>query len=223
MSVTLEDILDKMKTGSAESDFVQKLAEQATPVQTVTDPAPIETDPAKTAAPVVTDPVVTDPVVTPDPVDEVKLAETLDEEGRVFARAFYDELNKIATEKVALNPPTGMTPNRGPFQQMNPAIQNSLQEDPRGPEVDRVVQILNSLVGNPTMPATKTEVGPLASPAAAAPTPVMGQQVTNAEVEASKEEAMAYKAEAAHKTGEAVDPVTSALYTHYFDKEGGQS
>jgi len=192
MSVTLEAILDKMKSGTAETDFVQKLAAAAETPATVTDTTPPTFD-----------------------TDEAKIAEALDAEGRVFARAFYDELNKIATEKLALNPPTGITPNRAQFQQMNPGIQNSVMEDAGAPEINRVVAILNSLVGNPTMPATKTEVGPLASPSAAPSSGHLSGQVTNAEMVRAKEEAAATSAVAKGASVNHND-VVSALYAHYF-------
>ena len=194
MSVTLDDILEKMKTGTAESDFVQKLAAVTEPVSTVTDQTPTTSR-------------VTE--------DEVKLAAQLDQEGRVFARAFYDELNKIATEKLALNPTTGITPNRAQFQQMNPGMQNSVLEDAGAPEINRVVAILNSLVGDPTMPATKTEVGPLATPSAAPSDGHLGGQVTNAEQMRAQEEAMAYQAVAKGASYDGTE-VVSALYAHYF-------
>ena len=194
MSVTLEDILEKMKAGTPESDFVAKLAAAAEPTQ-VTDPTPVSSPNTNE--------------------DEAKVAQALDQEGRVFARAFYDELGKIAHEKMALNPPTGITPNRAQFQQMNPGIQNSVLEDAGAPEFNRVLAVLNSLVGNPTLPATKTEIGPLASPSAAPSSGGLGGQVTNAEVIRAKEEAAATSAVAKGASANSGE-VVNALYAYYF-------
>jgi len=67
--------------------------------------------------------------------EEAQKVAELDEEGRIFARAFIDELDKIATEKMALNPPDGITPNRAQFQQINPALQLSVKKMHVGPKL----------------------------------------------------------------------------------------
>lgn len=194
MSVTLDEILDRMKSDSSpEADFVSKLAEQ-TP-ETEFKPTPKTEKVAEGS-------------------DDEKIAAMIEDEGRLFARVFVDELNKIATEKSALNPPTGITPDVSPMLQMNPAVNVSVAEDGRAVEVDRVSAILNSMTGMPTNPAAKIEFEAPDGGQMATPSAPMGAQPTAAEIAKAQEAAAAARQEAARKTGSV--NVISALYEQYF-------
>lgn len=193
MAVSFEDILNKVNSGKSEADFLAKLAETA-------DNTPENTE------------------VTDGPLsDEEKLASA--QAGDIFAEAFMNRVEKRAAEKLALNPPTGITPNTLAVQQMNPGIQNSVMEDPRAPEVDKVVAILNSMVGDPTMPGTKTVIDQAPNSQMAAPaSPVMGMQPNNVQAMKAQETAASMAAEAGRKTASHED-VVAALYTHFFGGE----
>ena len=175
--------LNKILQGynTPEREFVQKLAEE-TPV-TVS-----ETDELRKQA----------------------LAE-VSEEATVFARVCAEEWSKIAQEKQALNPsPTPITPTRAPLLQMNPAVQNSIQEDARGADVDKVTAILRSLIRDVSAPGVRTVIeGSVPSQEMmAAPSPVYGMQPTQAEIVSAQQDAKT--AEVKHAE------VVYALFDHYF-------
>lgn len=147
-----------------------------------------------------------------DSTDAEKLASQISEEAQLWARCVVEEFQKIAQEKVALNPPLPVTPTRAPQLVMNPAVQNSVVEDARGADVDKVVAILNSLVRDVTVPGVRTVIDNApAQEAVSPPAPVGGMQPTQAEIVSAQQDAVAMKsAEIKHAE------VVNALYQFYF-------
>lgn len=145
--------------------------------------------------------------------EQEKLASETVGEAQLWARAVVEEFAKIAQEKQALNPsPTPITPTRAPELQMNPAVQNSIREDSRGGDVDRVTAILASLVRDVTAPGVRTVVDQAPSQEGLTPpAPVYGMQPTQAEIVSAQQDAVAMKS-AADKHAE----VVGALYELYF-------
>ena len=193
--MTLKEILSMSQSDSAEAAFVNSL----------------NAGNEKVAEPVIVD-------------NEAEKVAQIDEEGRIFARAFIDELDKIAAsklEKMALNAPpfglTPITPNSMVNNQVNPAVQLSVREDARGPEVDKVNAIITSLLQDITLPATKTYVHQKEQVMPAAPSPVMGQQGTVMEAAQAAEEAAAVKEEMARHASLDNSDVVAALYRDIFN------
>lgn len=87
----------------------------------------------KTAAPVETDSALEVPetIQVDDDAEFRKIAEEYDAAGRIMARAFADEMNKIAVGVTGVTPNTAAVPD-------NPAVQLS-NEDVNLPEVAQVV------------------------------------------------------------------------------------
>jgi len=110
--MNINELLKQLKSTSTPEDiFTQKLAEKtpAEPVavveETPAEPvAVVEETPAEPVAVVEETPAepnveITDPVEVEDPEAEEKVAEWINQ-GRIMARAYYDELTKIASSEL---------------------------------------------------------------------------------------------------------------------------
>ncbi len=167
---------------------LEKTAEEQDPKaeETKTEPAPAETQ--------------------DEGNDLAKIAAEMDDAGRVMARAFADELQKLAVGVV------GMTPNTDAIPE-NPAVQVS-NDDVRRDDADKVTAILTQLTMGERAQGPDGYKQVDSNPVDAAQSVAVDEHPTTHDVQnVAKRQA----AEAREKT--ASDAVISALYQKYF---GGQ-
>jgi hypothetical protein len=169
----LADILKGLEAKTPEDQFVQKLAGIGEPS------APEVNTPTVTPAVAAADPVVTPPA--PPAVDEIKKqAEEADDVGRIMARAFHDELQKIAVGVV------GMTPNPDAIP-ANPAV-TLPSVDIHEADIKKVQAIIQQLTAGERMHGPQGYVQVNGQPAAATQpvvvdeTPIAADKKANAEV-----------------------------------------
>ena len=147
---------------------------------------------------------------TPEDSDMAKIAEA-DEQGRIMARAFFDEIEKLSVAPVAEYPADpGAIPN-------NPAV-----EVGRGEPAQRHQQAqsaANALIAQLTA-ANKVGAGEINTPAGAQPLPKIdpqeGNQPLAADMAKAQEKAAVPGAEAV-KTG--AYHIVDTLYKKYFKEE----
>ena len=153
---------------------------------------------------------VTETPETPEDTDMAKIAEA-DAQGRIMARAFFDEMNKLAVAPVAAYPADpGALPN-------NPAVEMG-----RGEPAQRHMEAqsaANGLIAQMTA-AGKVGAGEIGTPAGVQPLaksdPMEGNQPLAADMAKAQERAAVPGAEAV-KTGAL--KITEALYNKYFGVE----
>jgi len=168
-----------------------------------------DTEKVASAAPVVEEQVMETPETLED--SEMDKVAEADAQGRIMARAFHDELNKLAVAPVAQYP---ADPGAIPI---NPAI-----EVGRGEPAQRHQQAqaaANGLIAQYTA-ANKVGVGEIATPAGPQPLgkidPMEGNQPLAADMGKAQERAAVPGAEAV-KTGAL--KITEALMERYFPEE----
>ena len=125
MSINLQDIINKV-TASVEAEKVAQVA-------------PVEVAPVEVA------PVVVAEVPEAEKVAELqKVAAEMDAAGRVMARAFYDELQKIAVSA------HGYVDSAAEMVRENPAVQVSLAPE-RMENASKAIQIVQQLTAGERM------------------------------------------------------------------------
>lgn len=129
MPIDIQEIISRMQSQ------VEKTAEEAP----VAAPA-VAVPAAPTAAPA--------PAAEPTADEQQKVAAEMDEAGRVIARAFYDELNKIAVSA------HGYTPSEAEDQRANPAVQVAFAPE-RLENTMKAVQILEQLTAGERVHGTE--------------------------------------------------------------------
>lgn len=144
-NLNLSKLLNAMEEKDSEQTFFAKLA--STPAEEKVTPAAAPetaTTPVKVEEPVKVAEVNTEM----DKEMLQKVAESYDDAGRIMARGFYDEFQKLA-----VGYQTADTPNITPALQVNPAVQLSQGTPAHQAETSRVGAIINSLRSDTLMPA----------------------------------------------------------------------
>jgi hypothetical protein len=164
MAYNLDELLVKLQEGK--------------PLEKTAEPTPAVTEPTPALA-------VTEPVVDEN-AELQKIAAEMDEAGRIIARAFYDELTKIAVGTV------GMTPNPDAIP-ANPGVMVA-KVDVKEQDIAKVQQIIQQLTAGERakgpegfiqvngQPVAATEPVNDAATAAASPNVQPGQKTASADV-----------------------------------------
>ena len=176
--INLQDIINKV-TASVEAEPVKVAAAEPAPAPAVAEPVKVAS--AEPVAPVAAE------------ADLQKVAAEMDEAGRVMARAFYDELQKIAVSAHGyVNSPAEM--NRE-----FPAVQTSMAPE-RMENAGKAIQILTQLTAGERMKGPEGYIQ------------VNGQPVDGTAPEIAVEEHPV----AVDSIKRADGKLLTALYTHYF-------
>jgi hypothetical protein len=152
---------------------------------------------------------------TPEATDDMAKVAEADAQGRIMARSFYDELNKLAVAPVAPYPADpGAIPN-------NPALEIGRGE-PAQPQAEKSQQI-NGIIASLTA-ANKVGAGEIATPAGAQPVAHTDPQEGNMPLvydQAAAQERAAVPGAEAVKTGElaGAEKIVTSLYNKYVAEE----